>query len=659
MSVNNLTPKVRSKAKKVLNLAVKSKRSMKLNELNFVRTSTFIRKEAKRINKPRIDKRKLKKLIKTDFGAIASQNLGGGGGGGLLGLLGDLLGFGGGGRGGRRGGRGGRGGPPSRRAQQRYRRRFGNRAGNRRFGRLPQFGRGARGLRGGFGPRGGLLGAAFAGLEYGGRVSEGQTQTQAITGTAASTAGGIAGAYAGAKGGALLGAGIGAFFGGVGAVPGAAIGGFVGGLAGGFGGSMLAGGAADKLTGVVGKDKDAEKSEKELEEKSKINPLELTLDKFDSVVERFSKVILNLNLAGEEEKSDEELAIEKYGDDIVDAFKKTQETARKKEEQKQKALEEKQKAISDIKEGPFGDIVADTMFPGEKENVTAKTLNALGVPQEYQAITEMMIESLVSGIAMSRGRGVPARPVRPLTKPTSIKIGDRVGPDIFPVRPPAPASSVRQTTPATGPLSKPKPRVLSEAMNSAGNTRAKLGEFNNVRRAESDAIRDMLGGSFGKGYKRTPQQVESIQEMISRALKANIKPEFNPSSLTEPITNFMPKGGTQLKLDIPKISTDKNPFKPTKTIEKKFGDQSSVSGINQSSSGINQSSSDINYYTSYNAPNNTTIIMQQSGGQMPPQSPPPQMMASAPPPMMSSGPSSYDVALKMHGIFQLNNLQTT
>lgn len=655
MSVNNLTPKVRSKAKKVLNLAVKSKRSMKLNELNFVRTSTFIRKEAKRINKPKIDKRKLKKLIKTDFGAIASQNLGGGGGGGLLGLLGDLLGFGGGGGGGRGGRRGGK--PPSRRAQQRYRRRFGNRAGNRRFGRLPQFGRGARGLRGGFRPRGGLLGAAFAGLEYGGRVSEGQTQTQAITGTAASTAGGIAGAYAGAKGGALLGAGIGAFFGGVGAVPGAAIGGFVGGLAGGFGGSMLAGGAADKLTGVVGKDKDAEKSEKELEEKSKINPLELTLDKFDSVVERFSKVILNLNLDGEEKKSDEDVAIERYGEDIVEAFKKTQETARRNEEKARKKEEEKQKAIADIKEGPFGDILADTMFPGEKEDATAKTLNALGVPQEYQSITGMMIESLVSGIAMSRGRGVPARPVRPLTKPTSIKIGDRVGPDIFPVNPPAPASSVRPTTPVTGPLSKPKPRVLSEAMNSAGNTRAKLGEFNNVRRAESDAIRDMLGGSFGKGYKKP--QVESINDMIKRALKANIKPEFNPSSLTEPITNFMPKGGTQLKLDIPKISTDKNPFKPARTIEKNYGDQSSVSGINQSSSGINQSSSDINYYTSYNAPNNTTIIMQQSGDQMPPQSPPPQMMASAPPPMMSSGPSSYDVALKMHGIFQLNNLQTT
>ena len=71
---------------------------------------------------------------------------------------------------------------------------------NRRFGRLPQFGRGG-GIRV---PRaGGVLGVAMAGLEYGGRLSEGQTQTQAITGTAASTAGGI-GAMGGAKGGAAI-----------------------------------------------------------------------------------------------------------------------------------------------------------------------------------------------------------------------------------------------------------------------------------------------------------------------------------------------------------------------------------------------------------------------------------------------------------------------
>ena len=158
---------------------------------------------------------------------------------------------------------------------------------------MPQFGRGG-GIRV---PRaGGVLGVAMAGLEYGGRVSEGQTQTQAITGTVASTAGGIAGAYGGAKGGALLGAGIGAFW-----------------WCGCYSWCcywwiswwncwwiwwIYVGGGADRLTGVVGKDKDSEEAEKELEKKSKINPLEMTLDKFDQVVDRFAKVIVNLDLSG-------------------------------------------------------------------------------------------------------------------------------------------------------------------------------------------------------------------------------------------------------------------------------------------------------------------------------------------------------------------------
>ena len=148
----------------------------------------------------------------------------------------------------------------------------------------------------------------MAGLEYGGRLSEGQTQTQAITGTAASTVGGI-GAMGGAKGGAAIGALIGSIVPGAGTAIGAAIGGLIGGIAGGMAGSSLGGGAADKLTGadkVIGKDEESQKAEKELQKKSKINPLELTLDKFDQVVDRFSKVIMSLDLSGGElpEESD-------------------------------------------------------------------------------------------------------------------------------------------------------------------------------------------------------------------------------------------------------------------------------------------------------------------------------------------------------------------
>jgi hypothetical protein len=90
----------------------------------------------------------------------------------------------------------------------------------------------------------------MAGMDYLGRKSEGQTQKQAVVGTAAGAAGALAGGVAGAQGGAMIGGGIGAAFGGVGAVPGAAIGGVVGGIGGAFAGSGAAGWVADKFTGV-------------------------------------------------------------------------------------------------------------------------------------------------------------------------------------------------------------------------------------------------------------------------------------------------------------------------------------------------------------------------------------------------------------------------
>lgn len=93
------------------------------------------------------------------------------------------------------------------------------------------------------GPKlGGALSLLFAGMEFSGRKSDGQSNIQAGLGTAASVGGGIAGA----KGGAAAGAAIGALFGGVGAIPG----GIIGGILGGIGGSMLAGGAADMATGA-------------------------------------------------------------------------------------------------------------------------------------------------------------------------------------------------------------------------------------------------------------------------------------------------------------------------------------------------------------------------------------------------------------------------
>ena len=135
----------------------------------------------------------------------------------------------------------------SKAARKRYQRRYGSKAARGRFkggvrGKLPRIPRGVK--------AGGVIGVAMAGLEFGSRKAEGQTNLQAGVGTAASTAGGLAGAAAGAKGGAALGALIGSVIPGAGTAAGAAIGGLIGGLAGGFLGSTAAAGAADALTGA-------------------------------------------------------------------------------------------------------------------------------------------------------------------------------------------------------------------------------------------------------------------------------------------------------------------------------------------------------------------------------------------------------------------------
>ena len=695
MDTKNLPPQVRTKAKKVLNLAVKSKRSMKLNELNFARTSTFIKRESKRISEPAIDRRKLKKLVNTDFYNIGSQNLNPNkGGGGPLGLIADLLGGLGGG-GGRRGGR--RGGPPSRRVQQRYRRRFGNRAANRRF-RVP--GRGIRGA-------GGVLGVAMAGLEYGGRLSEGQTQTQAITGTAASTAGGIAGAYAGAKGGALLGAGIGALFGGVGAIPGAAIGGFLGGITGGIGGSMLAGGAADRLTGVVGKDKDREESEEKLEKESKINPLELTLDKFDQVVERFSKAIVNLNLGTTILPDEDTLdaAIEKYGLETVIAMLQTQlrleveEQAKIKEKEATKrTLEEAEKAGFPILKNVLGEeaytslmknVYPDLQVP--KPSATTKLLTDMGVPEAAQPSVEMIVETLLTGGMMKRGvpYKAPVVKTRPLTKPTALQ-----GPELPPVQGPKVPVQVKQpisqprvvrsadTLPRpevkpTEPLVRQPAQTVQQVLGPGRRARLRRTvdevEKSQMRsQAELDAARDMAEGGFRKSQPTVkPQQnlvegqttVEDGSTVYYRRIRGRSgAAKTKKLKPTETSSETQTDGGTQ-------VMSRKDPVDRVKEAQLENIRRANEQGQRdlqilketqkriQPPKPIEQAS--INQYTTYNAPNNTTIIMQQGGGQMPPQSPPPQMMASAPPPAMPPGPSAIDVVTNLNTVIFLNNLQTT
>ena len=155
-----------------------------------------------------------------------------------------------------------------------------------------------KGLRGGGKPRipsvrGGLrMGrfnaiatTALTGVDYGLRLAEGQTQTQAVSGALSTTAGGLAGFAAGAKGGALLGGSIGALFGGVGAAPGAAIGGLLGGLLGGFGGAELGATISDKITGADQRRKVEEKKSRLSARTSKFGR---TVEEFDNSLDLFA-----------------------------------------------------------------------------------------------------------------------------------------------------------------------------------------------------------------------------------------------------------------------------------------------------------------------------------------------------------------------------------
>ena len=173
--------------------------------------------------------------------------------------------------------------------------------------------------------------------------------------------------------------------------------------------------------------------------------------------------------------------------------------------------------------------------------------------------------------------------------------------------------------------------------------------------AERGQAEDKMSGRTGAFEQRANQDKQNLD--FARQLMG-AKPNERPMGRTVvqyddgPVEFNMPKGA------MPRITPEEYIFKRLQKEYPGIDPNKLIEGKVDFGGGLSDSSG-INYYTSYNAPNNTTIIMQQGGDQMPPQSSPPQMMASAPPPMISAGPSSFDVALKMHGIFQLNNLQTT
>jgi len=638
--MKNLDPKVKKSAKKILNLATRSKRSMQVNQMNYVRTAKFISTEAKRISQPKIDKKKLKKLFNTDFASIASANLGGGGGG--LDLPGFDLPFG---RGrGRRGGRPGRR-PPSRRAQQRYRRRFGNRAANRRFGRLPQFGRG-RGIRV---PRvGGALGVAMAGLEYGGRVSEGQTQTQAIAGTAASTAGGIAGAMGGAKGGAAIGALIGSIVPGAGTAIGAAIGGLIGGIAGGMAGSSLAGGAADKLTGVnqpkvIGKEDDEKKESDKLSAVQKDSAFMATLNRFDDLLDRFGKI--SISGGGEPEEGGPGIAFTSFTGktlpselnpvvlDLKEKFDQTGET--------QSALTPqgfvKIEATAPNRLGIFG---GPDMTPriSYNEKLTIKS-NKQAVDNATALFTAANLPATLSPLVSGRGAVQP----RVVTKPNYTNPGVR--PTVPPiVRDPKVAPQKKITPKELFGSQTPREVRAQEAKMEPGSKSPTTPKANQAKReAEtemnpggvSDQALNQVKAKIDAQAKGDKQSVGLAEDLLSRP--ANQRGPLPEELKTTRIKN---EDGTTTEVRAP-ANVD-----PKDVNVEAFGPQASAAGISQ--------------YTLLNGPENNTIIVQPSGGGMPPPpSQPPQMIAQSPPldmQMMGGGPSKLDQALALNKLITFTKL---
>ena len=113
-----------------------------------------------------------------------------------------------------------------------------------------------------------VLNTLAGGVDFAVRKSEGQTQTQAISGAASGVAGGIGGAAVGGKIGASIGGGIGALFGGIGAVPGAVIGGALGTFIGGWLGADTLSKISDNITGVGKKDQSKKINSKNVVEKN-------------------------------------------------------------------------------------------------------------------------------------------------------------------------------------------------------------------------------------------------------------------------------------------------------------------------------------------------------------------------------------------------------
>ena len=132
------------------------------------------------------------------------------------------------------------------------------------------------------------LNTLAGGLDYTARIQEGQTQTQAISGSVSGVAGGIGGAAIGMKVGMFIGGALGTFFFGAGAIPGAAIGGTIGSFIGGWIGASGASRISDWFTGA---DKKRKENIAEIDSSKIKTPFSKSIDKFAIVLGKFDRYV--------------------------------------------------------------------------------------------------------------------------------------------------------------------------------------------------------------------------------------------------------------------------------------------------------------------------------------------------------------------------------
>ena len=407
-----------------------------------------------------------------------------------------------------------------------------------RLGRLGRFGGRLRGP--------GPLSLLFAGLDYAGRRGDGQTQTQAISGTAAGTAGAIAG---GVIGQALI------------PIPG------VGFVAGSLLGGMLGGAISDKVTGV---DERLKEEERRVILVGAPTLFSGSLDKFDAVINKFARYADGLSEAC---GCDELLEIPEYKDADFSSLKPVPGIpGRDPVTPRNTFLDGFLERLGVDDRGMEG--FYERYY--EQPDATDKLFEQFNVNPAFRPLIEAIIQGIVMGAGRGRGRFMKPPVIKPpLAKPGSSVI-------ITP--PPKTTTPVTPVTPRRIQKRLPQRQVKPEIDKTfQQNTPRDLRGDDAATRAQQDALRDMRN--------LDAKNTEFVRDLMGRKPTGGVKPEQGPQQRPE-VTRFndgnvlssepLRKLEGRLQQEYPgqNIQDLLNPKRPSLKQQlknvKQYGDQSSI-----------------------------------------------------------------------------------